>query len=317
MRSYVRTFVRSLACAYVQQPHTLGYTITRRDLYSRLTTFCEGRIRSAYVTHMYACAFDCVSFERSTLLPLFLICPFFLSFALFVNPFVQPDGLFHCNDRHPALSPLPSSPHTHTHTSMKIQLDGSNWTANDHAVIRINTILSPLAFSNVLALRTRGHLAWHLSPEIRQIHSHSPSGPALVKFLELDFSTVQKKEKSCLLKSREGLRSSYLQITYCWWPDLCTWTAEFYKYGSTDILTHNTQSKSHPCTPLLIERWYMMVFVVTNARNFTPVTQRDINQIRIIVFSQEIDPRRIDISFVSESDERWKSMTECTTTYTT
>lgn len=46
--AYVRR--RSLACAYVQRPrccnqHTLG-CITRRDLYSRLTSLCEGRIRS-------------------------------------------------------------------------------------------------------------------------------------------------------------------------------------------------------------------------------------------------------------------------------
>lgn len=32
------------------QPHTLGY-ITRRDLYSRLTSLCEGRIRSVRIRH--------------------------------------------------------------------------------------------------------------------------------------------------------------------------------------------------------------------------------------------------------------------------
>lgn len=135
---------RTLACAYVQRPHrcsqhTLG-CITRRDLYSRLTSLCEGRIRS---DTSLVCTHD----SSVRLPPIFSLSispprsfspsPPPLAFSGLVrSSFVR---WFRCDGLYPVLSTLPSSPRLHERT----QLDGSNWTANDRAVIRINTLLHP------------------------------------------------------------------------------------------------------------------------------------------------------------------------------
>lgn len=118
---------RVLQTCALPQPHTLRY-ITRRDLYSRLTSLCEGRIRSVRIRHSCIRArFDCMS-----LLP-----------SLFYHPI-------------PTLVPLPSPVRSsdrafaattctrpyrhfrHPRDFTRAQLDGSNWTANDRTVIRTN-----------------------------------------------------------------------------------------------------------------------------------------------------------------------------------
>lgn len=113
--------------------HTLG-CITRRDLYSRLTSLCEGRIRS---DTSLVCTHDStvrLPLIFSLSLSLFLsLCP--LSTLLGLRSFVR---WFHCDGLYPVLSTLPSSPRLHE----RIQLDGSNWTEDNRAVIRINTPFS-------------------------------------------------------------------------------------------------------------------------------------------------------------------------------
>jgi len=103
------------------QPHTLGY-ITRRDLYSRLTSLCEGRIRSdtslVCTRTVRLCS---LSLSPSLSLSLSLSLSFSsLFFCLIRSPVffrvyssVGSSGGFACNDSHPALSTLPSSSRLH------------------------------------------------------------------------------------------------------------------------------------------------------------------------------------------------------------
>lgn len=84
------------------QPHTLGH-ITRRDLYSRLASLCEGRICSVRIRHSCIRArFDCMSLLLSLSYP---------------RPSFEPGSFvrscFCRDDLHPALSTLPSSPRLH------------------------------------------------------------------------------------------------------------------------------------------------------------------------------------------------------------
>lgn len=93
--------------------------ITRRDLYSRLTSLCEGRIRSdtslVCTSTVQPCVFD--SLPRSLSLS-FLFSLSLSSFLLSLlslrssrtRSFVR---WFHCDGLHPALSALPSSPRLH------------------------------------------------------------------------------------------------------------------------------------------------------------------------------------------------------------
>jgi len=107
------------ATATLPQPHTLGY-ITRRDLYSRLTSLCEGRIRSD--TSLVCTRTVRLCFCRSPSLSLSL--SLFLSFISFFPSHSFPRLFqsvllrwfvrwFRCNDSHPALSTLPSSSRLH------------------------------------------------------------------------------------------------------------------------------------------------------------------------------------------------------------
>lgn len=92
--------------------------ITRRDLYSRLTSFCEGRIRSdtslVCTSTVQPCVFDSLpcSLSLSFLFPFPLPSCLSFLYALLgpVRSFVR---WFHCDGLHPALSALPSSPRLH------------------------------------------------------------------------------------------------------------------------------------------------------------------------------------------------------------
>lgn len=120
------------------QPHTLGH-ITRRDLYSRLASLCEGRICSVRIRHSCIRArFDCMS-----LLP-------FLSYP---RPSFEP-GSF---DRAFAATTCtrPYRRFRHPRDSTRAQLDGSNWTANDRTVIRTSNPLRSLSLVRHLALYSR------------------------------------------------------------------------------------------------------------------------------------------------------------------
>lgn len=96
---------RVLQTYALPQPHTLGH-ITRRDLYSRLTSPCEGRICSVRIRHSCIRArFDCMS-----------LFPSFSYLLSYPRPSFEPGSFVRscfCCDLHPALSTLPSSPRLH------------------------------------------------------------------------------------------------------------------------------------------------------------------------------------------------------------
>lgn len=115
-------------------PQPLGY-ITRRDLYSRLTSLCEGRIHSD------------TSLVRTRTIRLCYFPSFslFLSFCslVFSGP---PSPVRSSGDFTTATTRTRPYRHfRHPRDSTRAQLDGSNWTANDRTVIRINTHTSPLS----------------------------------------------------------------------------------------------------------------------------------------------------------------------------
>lgn len=91
--------------------------ITRRDLYSRLTSLCEGRIRSdtslVCTSTVQPCVFD--SLPRSLSLSFLLPLSSFLLPLLSLRSSRTRSSVrwFHCDGLHPALSALPSSPRLH------------------------------------------------------------------------------------------------------------------------------------------------------------------------------------------------------------
>lgn len=114
--------------------------ITRRDLYSRLTSLCEGRIRSdtslVCTSTVQPCVFD--SLPRSLSLSFLFLFPLSscLSFLYALLGPVRSSGGFTVT-----ACTRPYRHFRHPRDFTKAQLDGSNWTANDRAVIRTNTFL--------------------------------------------------------------------------------------------------------------------------------------------------------------------------------
>lgn len=113
--------------------------ITRRDLYSRLTSLCEGRIRSdtslVCTSTVQPCVFD--SLPLALFLSLFsFLFPLSscLSFLYALLGPVRSSGGFTVT-----ACTRPYRHFRHPRDFTKAQLDGSNWTANDRAVIRTNT----------------------------------------------------------------------------------------------------------------------------------------------------------------------------------
>lgn len=125
---------RVLQTRALPQPHTLGH-ITRRDLYSRLTSPCEGRICSVRIRHSCIRArFDCMSVCLFFSVPLL---PFLPSYSLTLVPLsnsVRSSGRAFAA----TTCTRPYRHFRHPRDSTRAQLDGSNWTANDRTVIRTN-----------------------------------------------------------------------------------------------------------------------------------------------------------------------------------
>lgn len=114
--------------------------ITRRDLYSRLTSLCEGCIRSdtslVCTRTVQPCVFDSLPFSFSLSFSLSPSSSLFTPVSLFpalLGP-VRSSGGFTVT-----ACTRPYRHFRHPCDFTKAQLDGSNWTANDRTVIRTNT----------------------------------------------------------------------------------------------------------------------------------------------------------------------------------
>lgn len=129
--------------------------ITRRDLYSRLTSLCEGRIRSdtslVCTSTVQPCVFDSLPCSLSLSFLFLLPLSSCLSFLYALLGPVRSSGGFTVT-----ACTRPYRHFRHPRDFTKAQLDGSNWTANDRAVIRTNTF--PLLTHFCTAKRERDRL---------------------------------------------------------------------------------------------------------------------------------------------------------------